>query len=110
MPSKKYSKEKIIEILKNLYTQIGKTNLTKYDVSKVLSLSTVNRFFGNLGNALDAAGISKTNQIDHLKELHQKQTVPDSDLFVTILFVEIILGHEPGYNEYSANGNFSYIP
>jgi hypothetical protein len=108
MPSKKYSKEQIIETLKNLSSRLGKTKLSKQDVSKVLSLTTIKNYFGNLGNALESAGLERTNIGEQFKG--RGNILSDDDLFISILHVEINLGHEPGYNEYSANGKFSVTP
>lgn len=108
MPSKKYSKEKIIEILRNISTQLGKEKLTKHDVSKVLSLSTVSHYFGSLGNALTAAGLERTGSGENFRG--RGDILSNDDLFIDLFHVEINVGHEPGCSEYQANGKFSDRP
>jgi len=108
MPEKRYSKEVIVQTLQNLAKRLGKKNLSKADVAKVISVSTVHYYFGSLGNALEAAGLERKTGFEHLNRGKQ---ITDEELFQSILFFEKEFGHLPGYNEYSAwKGGYSVGP
>lgn len=77
-------------------------------MAKVLSPSTVNSHFGSVGNALEAAGLERTELGENLRG--KGQVITDEQLFRSLLDVEDKLGHEPGANENSAHGKFSKEP
>jgi len=108
MPAKKHSREDIVLLLKNLASRLGKTTLTKHEIAKEISPSTLRNYFGNMGNALEAAGLDRQSPTAHFAD--RGPQLGDSDLFSSIRSLENALGHEPGYNEYSAGGKFSVGP
>jgi len=104
----KYSNEDMIGILKNLSDQLGRKNLSKKDVQTVISVSTVQNRFGNLGNALEAAGLERNDPTAHLRG--NSLQIADSDLFTALYQVEIQIGREPGFNDCSAKCQYSVKP
>jgi len=104
----KYSKEQIIEILKNLSSQLGRPKLSVKDIAKVIPPSTVCRHFGNVGNALKEAGLEATPLGENLKD--RGKQLSDEDLFQALYKVERKIGHMPGVNDCSAHGDFSTKP
>lgn len=108
MPAKKYTREGIIETLRNVAANLGRNTLSKRDVQPHLALSTVNRYFGSLGNALEATGLRRTAPGSNLKG--HGSTYTDEDLFASIFVVEQQTGQEPGYNAYQAHGQYSMRP
>lgn len=104
----RYTNEQITEILKNLAERLGQTSLSKKDISSVISVSTVCARFGNIGNALEAAGLEKTDPAAHFRGRgHQ---IEDSELFAALYRVEHSLGKEPGFNDCSAHCEYSVRP
>lgn len=108
MAVKKYSKEIIIQTLQNLAKQLGKDSLSKKEVSSHFPLSTINTYFGNLGNALEDAGLRRGDSREHFKD--RGNVFSDNELFESLLMLEQELGHEPGHNEYAAGGDYSVRP
>ena len=108
MPAKKHSKESIIQTLRNIAARLGKDTLTKYDVGGQLPLSSINRYFGNLGNALDAAGLKRTELGANFR--HRGPVLSDDALMESLRQVEKQVGHEPGTGEYSVLGDYSVKP
>jgi len=101
-------KEEIIEALRNLSQRLGQKRLSKQDVAKVSSLSFINYHFGSLGNALEAAGLERTNRGQHLRGHGPK--LSDAELFENLLEVERDIGREPGMSNCTARGKFSQKP
>ena len=104
-----HTRESIIQTLQNVAAQLGRTVLSKRDVSAHLPLSVVNYRFGNLGNALEAAGLAgnKPGPSDALRQ----NRLADDDLFMSLLEVEQQIGHDPSFSEYRANeGTLSSQP
>ncbi len=108
MPKQRYTKESIIEVLQNLSKQLGKSKLSKADVAKALSPSTVKNHFGSVGNALEAAGLERTDSSEHLRG--RDSALTDEELFRSLLDLEAELGHEPRNTENSAHGKYSHTP
>jgi hypothetical protein len=108
MPGKKHNRESIIETLRNLAKRLGKDTLKKRDVASAVSTSTVAQYFGNVGNALEAAGLKRVEGFEHLKG--RAPELSDADLFRSILDVENQLSREPGFNEYISAGRYSAKP
>ncbi len=104
----KYNKQQIIQILKNLATQLGKNSLSLKEVSKVIPISAIKYRFGNLGNALEEAGLERVAPGQNLRQLGKRIT--NNELFEALYDVEIILGKEPGYNDCSAKCKYSTRP
>ncbi len=108
MPAKKHDRESIIETLRNLAKRLGKDSLSRRDVATVIQPSSVARYFGSVGNALEAAGLQRGSSTAHFKD--RPPSLTDSELFQSILDVEHQLGREPPMNEYSAAGRYSVKP
>ena len=108
MPAKKHDRESIIETLHNLAQRLGKDSLSKYEVATAIPTSTVTNHFGNVGNALEAAGLKRRRGGDNFKG--RAPTLTDDDLFHSIRELEQQLGHEPRLNEYNAAGPYSAKP
>jgi len=107
MPKKKYDKDKITTILKNLARRLGSETLTQREIAGAISISSVKYHFGSVGNALEAAGLKRAKPGANLpKGLRYS----DTELFNKLLDVERKLGHEPTYNECSAHCEFSTRP
>src|SRR5690348_15716451 len=102
MPAKKHDRESIIETLRNLAKRLGQESLSKQEIATAISPSSVERYFGNVGNALEAAGLKRGSSTAHFKD--RPQSLSDGNLFQSILVVERQLGREPRMNEYSAAG------
>ena len=100
----KYSKEKIIEILKNLSKQLGRPNLSLTDIAKVIPTSAVYHYFGKVSIALKEAGLEAT---DSHKKGRREPKYTDEDLFQALYKVEREIGHEPKVNENNAHGDLS---
>lgn len=107
---KQYSKEKIIETLKNLAQSLGKQNLSKKDISTIIPISTVNRYFGSIGPALEAAGLESRKPRVFDKKVYENMKICDDDLFKNLFKMEQELGKEPGFNDCSSGGNYSTTP
>jgi hypothetical protein len=108
MPAKKHDRESILETLRNLAKRLGQDSLTKQEIATAIQPSTVAQYFGNLGNALEAAGLKRGSSTAHLRD--RSPTLTDNDLFQSILKVEQQLGREPTTNEYAADGQYSATP
>ncbi|MDP8243857.1 MAG: hypothetical protein P9L94_07230 [Candidatus Hinthialibacter antarcticus] len=104
----KETKDQIIEILKNLAEQLGKESLSKKEIAKVISLSKINYHFGNAGNALNAAGLIRKAQGENF--MGRKKQLSHEQLFEALYSLEKKIGKEPGYNDNSANGEYSGKP
>lgn len=109
MPAKKHDRETILETIRNQAKRLGKNTLTKQDVQSVISSSTVVRYFGTVGNALEAAGLQRSSVRDHLNVV-RPGAFSDADLFRSILAVEESLGRVPNFNEYISSGSYSAKP
>ncbi len=103
----RYSNEQIIEMLKNLAERLGQTSLSKKEIDSVIPGSTVARRFGNIGNALEAAGLERVAPADHLRRGPQ---IADEELFQALYEVECKVDHEPRYNDCSAHCRYSVTP
>lgn len=104
----RYSNEQITEMLKNLAEKLGQTSLSKKDISTVISTSTVANRFGSVGNALEAAGLERTDCAAHFRD--RGQQIENGELFAALYRVESSIGHEPGYNNCSAHCEYSVRP
>jgi hypothetical protein len=104
----RHSNEQIIEMLKNLAGNLGKQSLSKGDVASVIPVSTVTSRFGSIGNALEAAGLTRTEPGANFRG--QGCKINDHELFQALLELEGQIGHEPGFNECSAHNKYSVMP
>lgn len=104
----KHSKESLIIILQNIADRLQKTSLSTEDVSPHLSLSSLRYHFGNLGNALVAAGLERT--LPNTNFLNRLPTYSNEQLFSFLWDVEHFLGHEPKAAEYNVHGKTSCKP
>lgn len=102
MARQNHTRESIIQTLQNIASQLGTTVLSKRDVATRVSLSAVNYRFGNLGNALKAAGLAANAPGPPDGKPHN--LLNDDDLFMSLLEVEKQIGHAPSLSEYRANG------
>ena len=102
MGEQRHTRESIIQTLQNVAAQLGKTVLSTRDVGAHIPLTSIDNHFGNLGNALKAAGLAGNRPGPPDALLRNRLT--DDDLFVSLLEVEQKLGHEPSFSEYRANG------
>jgi hypothetical protein len=101
MPEQRHTKEGLIQTLQDVSRQLGRSVLSKKDVSAHLALSAVNYHFGNLGNALKAAGLS-SHPAGSSAGLRKR--IPDDELFISLLRIEKTLGRPPNMSEYRAMG------
>jgi hypothetical protein len=108
MPRKKHDRETILETLRNHANKLSKYTLSTQEVQSVISGSIVNSYFGNIGNALEAAGLKRVRSTEHFEA--RGPILSDVDLFRSIAEVEKKLGYEPGFNEYVSNGKYSNKP
>jgi hypothetical protein len=108
MPAQRHTKESIIQTLQNLARQLGKTTLSKKDVTPVLPASSINYHFGSLGRALESARLERTGSADHLRD--RGNVITDDDLFRSLAEVHSSIGREPGCLQYEANGEYSSKP
>ena len=108
MSLKKHSKESIIQTLQNLARSLKKTNLSRAEINTVVPSSSVCAYFGSIGNALVAAGLERTDQVEHLRNV--RITLPNDDLFLSLQEVENAVGREPAYGEYQVHGKYSLAP
>jgi len=108
VPEKRHTKESIVLTLPNLAQRLGTKSLTTKDVQKAIPISSVSSIFGNLGNALEAAGLERRTGWEHLKDLQKSLT--DDQLFRSVFEVEGKLGRAPRWGEYSAHGKYSLKP
>jgi len=110
MAKRKYSRETIITALQNEAKRLGKRTLTMKEVNGVVPVSAVRAYFGSLGNALEAAGLERLQPGWNLPLMGRLRTIPDDDLFRSLIQVEDKLGHEPTFSECSAYGTYSTKP
>ena len=110
MGKREYSRDTIITALQNEARRLGKRRLTAKEVNAVMPASSVRYYFGNLGNALEAAGLERTQSGQNLAQINRSRTIPERDLFESLIQVEDDVGHEPTFNEYSAYGTYSTRP
>jgi len=103
MPSQKHTKESIIQTLQNLARRVDRKKLRIEDVTKVLSYSTLCGHFGNLGNALEAAGLERTK----MGAMGGYNRLPDDVLLQSLLSLENKLGREPRFTDYRVQGKYS---
>lgn len=108
MASNKHTRESITVLLRNLASRLGKSTLTKKEISTEIPPSVVNYYFGNVGNALEAAGLERRSSTAHFAD--RGPQLDDADLFTSIRRVEDQLGHEPGHSEYQVHGEYSTQP
>jgi hypothetical protein len=108
MPAKKHDRESIIETLRNLAQRLGKDKLSSQEVAMAIPPSSIVRYFGSVGNALEAAGMKRTAPGDNFKG--RAPELADSDLFDAVLEIEQRLGHEPRFTEYVSLGKYSAKP
>lgn len=108
MGKKTHTRESIIQTLQSLAQRLGKDSLSIADLQGLISPSSINGYFGSLGNALEAAGLRKKDKAEHLSNRRPKFS--DPELFQALLDLEREIGHEPGYNEFHAKGKFSVKP
>lgn len=104
----RYSNEQITEMLKNLAERLGQTSLSTKDISSVISVSTVKQRFGNIGNALEAAGLERIEPGANFRG--KGRQIEDSELFGALYKVECTIAHEPRYNDCSAYCEYSVRP
>ncbi len=102
MAEHRHTKESIVQTLKNVSAQLGRTVLSTKDVAAHLAPSVINYYFGNLGNALKAAGLSCNSPGSTDRILRNRLT--DDELFASLLRVEQMIGRVPNMSEYRANG------
>lgn len=105
-----YSKEKIVNILKNLSRKLGKQNLSQQEISTVIPKATVYSYFGSIGTALEAAGLEKREPNTFNKEVWEKSRLSEDELFNNLYKIEQRMGREPGYNACSSQGDYSPHP
>jgi hypothetical protein len=109
MARQNHTRESLIQTLQNIASQLGTKVLSKRDVATHISLSAVNYRFGNLGNALKAAGLAANAPGPPDGKPHNLLT--DDDLFISLLEVEKQIGHDPSLSVYRANsGTLSSKP
>lgn len=108
MPAKRYSKESIVRDLRSLARRLDTRVLSGREIESVLARSTVHYYFGNLSNALEAAGLERIDT--STRRYHRDDILTDDVLFESLRSLEVRLGHEPGHNEYNAKGQFSAKP
>lgn len=104
----KHTKQGIIEILRNLSESLNHKALTKKDIEKAIPSSSVRYHFGNIGSALEVAGLKRTRPGDNFRG--QGNIYSEDELFESILKLEIELGHLPNNGEYNSSGKFSDRP
>lgn len=104
MGKQKHSKESIIQTLQNLATRLGKKKLTTADIAQVISTSVIKRYFGSVGNALDAAGLERTKIGENLRG--RGSPISDDELLQSLFLTEQKIGHEPNFNEQMAFGKY----
>jgi hypothetical protein len=102
MAGPKHSRKSIIQTLQNIAAQEGKTNLSKQEVGANIPLSSINYHFGNLGNALSAAGLVANPS--GVPDRFRLSRLSDDDLFSSLLEIERRIGHPPSLSEYRASG------
>jgi|GEM_PF-2505830 len=93
----RYTNEQIVEMLKNLAERLGQQSLSKNEIASVISPSTITGRFGNIGNALEAAGLQRVESAAHFRG--RGLQIENDALFRGLYTVENKIGHEPGYNE-----------
>lgn len=104
----RYSNEQIIEMLKNLAESLGQKSLSTKDVNSVISASTVEYRFGNIGNALEAAGLERIVPGANFRS--RGPQIEDNDLFRALYEVELLFDHEPRSTECAAKCKYSVAP
>jgi hypothetical protein len=85
----RYSKEQIIETLKNLAERLQQNSLSTKDIASVISVSTVAGKFGNIGNALEAAGLERKGLGDNFRG--RGRQIEDGNLFQALHAIEKML-------------------
>ena len=109
MGKPRHSRDSIIQTLQNVAGQLGKSTLSKREVQPHVALSAINYHFGNLGTALNAAGLSVA--VRDSSAIGKRSRVDDCKLFESISDVERKIGRLPNLSEYRANdGAFSSTP
>src|SRR5260221_58203 len=89
MPKQKHTKESIVQTLKNISSQVGRSALSKRDVQQHMPLSAVNYHYGNLGTALKAAGLCLPERDS--ASVGERTRLSDEELFESVLAVEQFL-------------------
>ena len=99
MTEQRHTRETILETLKNLAERLGKKVLSKQDVQPHLPVSSIRYHFGSLGNALEAAGLERTDPAEHLRG--RGPVLSDDQLMEALYELETRIGHEPRFTECS---------
>jgi hypothetical protein len=102
MGTQRHSRESIIQTLQNVAANLGTTKLSSRDVNPHIPLSAVKYHFGNVGRALEAAGLTgnKPGPPDAIR----RSRIPESQLFESLLKIEHTIGHAPTLSESRASG------
>ncbi len=108
MPAKKYSKETIVNILKEQANRLGKNNLTQAEINQVISESTVRAYFGSTQAAMLHAGLEYAQPGENLR--NRGNILTDEELFHSIFMVEQQIDEIPNSSQYQALGNYSLRP
>jgi len=103
-----HSRESIIQTLRTLAQRLQKETLTLTDLHGTISPSIIKGHFGTFGNALESAGLRRNAAGDNLTNRGMKYS--DVELFRALLDLERSLGHEPRYNEFTADGKMPVGP
>jgi hypothetical protein len=109
----RHTKESIVQALKNLAAKMNVSTLSKQQVRRVLSPSSISHHYGSLGEALKAAGLAPGRAYSFSKGVGNPkyhQLLSDEQLFSSVRALEKTIGHEPTYHEYDASGAYSPNP
>ena len=107
MARNRWTKEAIVTALREQAKRLGKNTLTATEAGSVVAQSTITAHFGNVGNALVAAGLQRSPP--HSFAGHGA-VISEGQLFASLLALEHKLGREPGHNDYQAHGEYSVKP
>lgn len=102
MPEQRHTRESLVQTLQNVAADLRTDALSKRDVSAHIPLSSINYYFGNLGNALEAAGLTRTEPGPQNALVEKRLT--DEELFMSLLEIERQIGRAPSLSEYRSNG------
>ena len=102
MPAQRHTRDSIIKTLQNVAAQLNQSCLSERDVQPHIPRSSVNYHFGNVGNALKAAGLEMRGQdiAAHIARFR----FTDDKIFGSLLDIEQRIGREPTQSEYRVNG------
>ncbi|MFC2076161.1 homing endonuclease associated repeat-containing protein [candidate division KSB1 bacterium] len=104
MAVNRYTNDEIINLLKNLSRKLGRKQISQKDISTVLPISAVRYRFGNVVNALEAAGLER-----HVV-FPKRKTLTEDELFRALYETEIMLGREPIYFDCRSRNKYSISP